>query len=166
MNSREWHSLPEDVRETIEAHQLEAPVRLATVAQALGLRLRGATLPAGISGEIRPDPESAGGFLVRVNKHDSPRRQRFTVAHEIAHFLLHRGQIGQGITDDVLYRSGMSDFREAQANRLAADILMPQPLVDQWLRTAEMLGVDDVVGYLADRFDVSEASMRIKLGLA
>lgn len=166
MNSREWQALAAPTRETIEAHQLEAPVKLATIADALGLRLRAATLPAGISGEIRPDPDRVESFIIRINKHDSPRRQRFTVAHEIAHYLLHGDQIGQGITDDVLYRSSMSDFREAQANRLAADILMPQHLVNQWLNAAQVLGVDDVVAYLADRFEVSEASMRIKLGLA
>ncbi len=80
--------------------------------------------------------------------------------------MLHRDQVRNGIKDDVLYRSNLSDRREAEANRLAADILMPQELVEEWLENARSLKVDDVAGYLADRFEVSEASMKIRLGLS
>lgn len=165
MISREWHSLSQAERENITAHQLDAPVSLLNIARSLGLSIRAATLPAGISGEIRPDTEVAGSYVIRVNRHDSKRRQRFTVAHEIAHYLLHRDMIGAGITDDVLYRSNVSNTQEAQANRLAADILVPHELLVQWVETAKALNISDTVSYLADRFEVSEASMRIKLGL-
>jgi len=80
--------------------------------------------------------------------------------------LLHRDQIGSGITDDALYRSALSDRREAEANRIAADILMPQPLVDEWLDRSDLLGVDDKLTYLREHFEVSEAAMRIRLGLS
>jgi hypothetical protein len=163
--SREWAALPTEQREALRAHQEVAPVKLSTLARALGVSLRAATLPAGISGEIRPDPDNPGGFMIRVNRHDSNKRQRFTVAHEIGHFLLHRDQIGEGIKDDVLYRSSLSDRREAEANRIAADLLMPEHLIDEWLERARLLRVDDVVAYLAAQFEVSEASMKIRLGL-
>lgn len=165
MESREWRSLPDDMRETLIEHQTEAPVKLSVLANSLGVTVKAATLPPGISGEIRPDCDRDGRFIIRVNKHDPARRQRFTVAHELAHFLLHKDQIGAGIRDDVLYRSNVSDHREAQANRLAADILMPHQLVDQWMTAANRLGADNVIAYLADRFEVSEASMKIRLGL-
>jgi hypothetical protein len=164
--SRELAGLPEEIRQTIRAHQDVAPVKLSSLARALGVGLKAATLPAGISGEIRPDPENQGRFLVRVNRHDSASRQRFTVAHEIGHFLLHRDQIGTGIKDDVLYRSNLSDRREAEANRLAADLLMPPHLIDEWLERARLLRVENVVAYLSEQFEVSEASMKIRLGLA
>jgi Zn-dependent peptidase ImmA (M78 family) len=141
------------------------PVRLTDIANSLGLSVKAATLPAGISGEIRPDADHPGSYVIRVNRHDAKRRQRFTVAHEIAHFLLHRDAIGDGIMDDVLYRSNVSNAQEAQANRLAADILVPQSLLTQWLENARVLNISDAVTFLADRFEVSEASMRIKLGL-
>ncbi|MDP9139968.1 MAG: ImmA/IrrE family metallo-endopeptidase, partial [Pseudomonadota bacterium] len=98
------------------------------------------------------------------NRHDPPKRQRFTVAHEIAHFLLHRDDIGDGISDDVLYRSNLSDKREQQANRLAADILMPATLIANAKEDAEEKGVGDVALYLSEMFVVSEAAMQIKLG--
>lgn len=160
--SPEWNGLEPDVRASIEEFQDAAPIRLSELARGLGVKVKAATLAPGISGEIRPEDN---GFIIRVNRHDPPRRQRFTVAHELAHFILHRDDIGDGIRDDVLYRSNLSDRREAQANRLAADILMPKSLLDDAKEAAEEKDVGDIALYLADEFAVSEAAMRIKLGL-
>lgn len=158
--SPEWRSLPEGVRALIEEHQDTAPVRLSQLARALGVPVKAATLAPGISGEIRPDGES---FVIRVNRHDPSKRQRFTVAHELSHFLLHADQINTGISDDVLYRSALSDRREAQANRLAADVLMPDELVRASVEEAQEKGVGDLVLFLAEQFLASEGAMRIKL---
>lgn len=164
--SSEWRKLDPTHKNIIRRRQDRAPVKLSTIAEELGLRLRAATLPAGISGEIRPDPSAPAGYVIRVNRHDSAGRQRFTIAHEISHYLLHEEFIGDGITDDILYRSEISDWKEAQANRLAADILMPDDLVSAWLDRARALGVEDITSYLAEKFEVSEGAMRIRLGLA
>lgn len=163
--SREWLRMRDAERATIEGLQIDAPVKVSEVARTLGLTVKAATLAPGISGEIRPDPEHAGSFIIRVNRHDASRRQRFTVAHEIGHFLLHRDQIGGGISDDVLYRSSLSDQREAEANRMAADILMPAALVDRYTAEARAAGVEDIASYLADKFEVSLAAMKIRIGL-
>jgi hypothetical protein len=42
---------------------------------------------------------------------------------------------------------------------------MPDHLITEWLERARLLRVDDVVNYLASQFEVSEASMKIRLGL-
>lgn len=160
--SPEWDSLDPALRAKIEAFQDAPPIRLPELARALGVPIKAATLGPGISGEIRPD--GGEGFVIRINRHDPAKRQRFTVAHELAHYLLHRSEIGTGIEDDVLYRSELSDRREQQANRLAADILMPGDLLAEAREAAEEKGVGDVVLYLADLFAVSEAAMRIKVG--
>jgi hypothetical protein len=165
MASREWESLEPHLRDELEAFQQQAPVRLSDIARTLGLTVKAATLPPGISGEIRPDGTHEGGFIIRVNRHDSAERQRFTVAHEIGHFLLHRDEIGAGITDDALYRSSLTDRREAEANRIAADLLMPQALLREWLNRATLLQVEDTVAFMKDNFEVSEAAMKIRLGL-
>ncbi|MBS8261112.1 ImmA/IrrE family metallo-endopeptidase [Roseibium polysiphoniae] len=166
MMSREWRTLDSQLLQQISGLQEAAPVRLSSIAKALDVKVISTTLPKGVSGEIRPDPDRPGSYIVRVNRNDSSRRQRFTVAHEIGHYLLHRDQIGDGITDDVLYRSTLSDSREAQANRIAADLLMPKNLMDEWIENAKVLKVDDVVGFLADKFNVSEAAMKIRLGVS
>ncbi|MFY2764642.1 ImmA/IrrE family metallo-endopeptidase [Arenimonas sp. MALMAid1274] len=143
------------------AHE-RIPVKLSSLAKDLGLRVIASTLPPGISGEIRPID---GRFVISVNRHDSARRQRFTVAHEIAHFLLHRDQIGSGIADDVLYRSSLSDSREAEANRLAADILLPRQVLSEEISSRKGRSREDLVSELAEMFDVSEVAMKIRLGI-
>jgi Zn-dependent peptidase ImmA (M78 family) len=161
--SAEWNKLDQNVRETIMQFQDVPHVRLPALAEALGVPIKAATLAPGISGEIRP--KEGGGYVIRINRHDPPKRQRFTVAHELSHFLLHADQIGEGIQDDVLYRSNLSDRREWEANRLAADILMPETLLAEAKEAAEEKGVGDMVLYLSELFSVSEAAMRIRLGL-
>lgn len=163
MVSREMQKIRDEHRQIIEASHGELPVKLSALARQLGVRVVASTLPVGISGELRPVTEDE--FTISINRHDSQKRQRFTVAHELAHFLLHRDQIGNGIKDDVLYRSGLSDTREAEANRLAADILMPMEQVRRKLANYGGVPSEDVVSKLAMDFGVSDAAMRIRLGL-
>ena len=162
MPSREWGRLTVQEAAIIREHQNVIPVPLAPIARELGVEVKASTLAPGISGELRP---TADGFVIRVNRHDPRVRQRFTVAHELAHFLLHRDHIGNGIEDDVLYRSELSDQREAEANRLAADILMPEERVREAFAAARGLDNQEVGVNLANQFGVSEAAMRIRLGL-
>ena len=97
-------------------------------------------------------------YSIEVNGAHSHARQRFTLAHEIAHYLLHRDQIGDGITDDALYRSGLGDYIETEANRLAAELTMPAKLV----RTYWRAGIRNLA-QLCKNFEVSEAALRIRL---
>jgi Zn-dependent peptidase ImmA (M78 family) len=99
-----------------------------------------------------------------VNRHEHKNRQRFTIAHEIAHYVLHRDQIrndlNSELTDDTFYRSGLSEKREWEANRLAAEILMPWPLI----RTLTAAG-KKTPRELAAELEVSESAISIRLGL-
>lgn len=162
-DSYAWKKLSAEARGIILEFQKRTPVDLAGLAKRLGLIVKSATLDPGKSGEIRPDGE--GRYIIKVNRHDSIGRQRFTVAHEIAHFLLHRERIGNGISDDALYRSSQSDEIEWEANRLAADIVMPSRAIEDAIATAEKLGITNYRDELADRFKVSPTAMGIKLGI-
>lgn len=159
--SSEWKSLSQDKISIIEAHQNEFPVKVGAIASALGITVKKATLDAGISGEIK---EVDGACTIRINRHDVKERQRFTLAHEIAHFLLHRDKIGDGITDDILYRSSLSDVLEAQANRLAADIVMPWHLIKASLEKSSDLGSEQKIERLAEEAEISTTAIKIRLG--
>lgn len=78
----------------------------------------------------------------------------------MAHFILHRDKIGSGITDDGLYRSRLSNTIEVEANKLAADILMPWHLLNQRI-SPEVRSVEE----MAEIFNVSKSSMSIRLGV-
>jgi Zn-dependent peptidase ImmA (M78 family) len=112
-----------------------APVDVYGLARALGLEIRETELDKDISGKI--EKNWLGSYTISVNARHPFTRRRFTVAHEIAHFILHRDMIGDGIVDDAMYRSKKGDEIERQANAYAATILMPAPLVISKFRATE-----------------------------
>lgn len=163
--TREWRKISDHERAIILPFLDEVPVRIATMARALGIEVKTATLKPRISGEIQPSLDSPSGYRIRVNRHEAKTRQRFTIAHEIAHYLLHRDFIGDGIEDSILYRSTLSDPREAEANRLAAQLLMPEASILKALRRHGGRATPAVAAIMAEEFNVSEAAMGIRIGL-
>lgn len=156
----EWKKLPDNIKRLIRQHQDQPPVPVGALARNLGLEVLLATLKPGISGELRPSNREGGKYVIRVNRHEVKARQRFTIAHEIAHYLLHRDHIGSGIVDNTLYRSELSDIREHQANRLAAEILMPWHLIDTEVNSGRT-----TPEALAERLGVSETAIKIRLDI-
>ncbi|ARD10396.1 ImmA/IrrE family metallo-endopeptidase [Pseudomonas savastanoi pv. retacarpa] len=159
--SFEWNSLNDHQRQIILQHQASLPVAVGAIAKDFGITVMKSTMPGSISGEIR---ETEGRVTIKVNRHDVKERQRFTIAHEIAHFLLHRDRLANGITDDVLYRSGLTDDLERQANRLAADIIMPYNLIQIALSSLNSLKTEDKLKTISELAQVSLAAVRIRLG--
>ena len=89
-----------------------------------------------------------------VNGPDQPVRQRFTIAHEIGHLLLHG--IGTQFRDHAFGPS--SDWKENQANEFSASLLMPL-----WLLEPLVIGSRFTSKELADVFDVSVAATDVQL---
>lgn len=147
----------------IRGHQKCPPVMTVPIANQLGMKVYNVPdWPPNISGMIRKDGKLGGesGIAIYVNKDHPETRRRFTIAHEIAHFVLHQDLIGDGITDDGLYRSNLSLTNETHANRFAADLLMPWHLVDREIKNGR-----DTVSELAGLFNVSMQAMSIRLGV-
>lgn len=142
------------------------PVKVGELANELGLKVIRAPMPPKISGLIQPSADAPAGFEIRVNKYEMPERQRFTVAHEIAHYLLHRDDIGSGVVDSIMYRSNLTSRKETEANRLAADIVMPARAVGKELDRLGGRRTDDTVETLAAMFRVSVPAMKVRLGVA
>lgn len=147
---------------TVAKYQSRPPVDLAAIARDLGLNVYYMNLGDNISGQIVRDSNKGGksGFAIYVNDTHHPNRQRFTLAHEISHYILHRDLIEGGVIDDTMYRdSALGSFYESQANRMAADILMPIMLVKRYRAANPELSVDEI----AKVFQVSSAAMKIRL---
>lgn len=160
--SREYLSLPDGVRDSFSDLLCEYPVRLGEVAKRLGVKVLLSTLPRGTSGQIGQED---GEFVIRINRHEARHRQRFTLAHELAHYLLHRDRIiaEGGWSENVLLRSGQPANIEYEANRLASDLVIPSAQLSA--ATAEYAGpfTSEMIEDLARRFGVSTAAMEIKL---
>lgn len=136
-----------------------APVDLLGMADALGIdvNMHATMCDPQASGSIRRLPN--GRYFIEVNGSDFDLRRRFTLAHELAHYILHRDIIDQrALVDDAMWRSGAGEQVEYQANRMAADLLMPAGLV----RTLWNAGVENV-SVIARTFQASEVAARIRL---
>ncbi|WP_276119849.1 ImmA/IrrE family metallo-endopeptidase [Pararhizobium qamdonense] len=161
--TKEWQKIKQADRETVAKHLNELPVKLGALAKDLGIDVKLSSLPLNVSGQIAKTPT---GFEIKINRHESRQRQRFTLAHEIAHFLIHRDVIermGGTLTDSVLYRSGASESIEYEANRLASQIVMPEhALRAAYSRFGENIS-ESAVELLAEEFGVSKAAMEIRM---
>lgn len=163
-DSKEWARLAAPQQALIRKYQEKCPILLGALAKDLGLMVKMATLPADISGEIK---ETDGIVTIRINRHDVKARQRYTLAHEIAHFLLHKHLLREGISDDVLYRSAQSNEIEVEANHLAADILMPMNHVNNYYKI-HFKGKKDALLYeaIAEDMGVSTTALKYRLGVS
>lgn len=130
------------------------PIDLAKLASILGIKIMGTPLIETISGVLKKDP--AGVWTVLYNRGQSYARSRFTIAHELAHFCLHRGN-RDNFEDDVFFRTESADWMEKEANRFAGELLMPK---DEFKRAVDE-GVTDI-DKLAERFAVSTYAVRVR----
>ena len=152
--------------------QNSVPVDVEALPERFGIQYKKAFLPKNISGMLERVGES---FLITVSASDPHTRQRFTLAHELGHYLLHRKLIGEGVDDDRAYRSTeggkyhntlIGPREETQANRFAANLLMPRLLINQeWSRRGNDKS-QKTIREMASLFIVSNQTMAISLGLA
>jgi Zn-dependent peptidase ImmA (M78 family) len=128
-----------------KAHTYPMPVPVVDVAKTLGISVyQESEYNENRDGHIEIDGDGRPAII--VNAHKPAVRKRFTISHEIAHFihdkdyLMEHGSIDRnGRESDSSYRE-----REVRANQFAAKLLMPESLfIEQWTRST----LDDVANY-------------------
>ena len=161
-----WARIDSSQADVVRRYATSYPVKVGELASELGLLVVRAPLQPKISGLIQPSAEAPSGYEIRVNKYETAERQRFTVAHEISHYLLHRDDIGNGVVDSIMYRSALTSRKEVEANQFAAEIVMPNAMV---AREVSRFGGGHAPGAaeeLAAIFRVSVPAMKVRLGVA
>ncbi len=153
------------------------PIDVSGVAETLGIQVSG-----------RPMEDQASGMLVVhgnvshiiYNSSHHPNRQRFTIAHEIGHFVLHHtASVDRLFVDEkfaVYKRAGTSTdpeysgldstttpTEEREANQFASALLMPESRLRKYLEDRQLAVLDDYdVSVLARSFGVSEQAMTLR----
>ena len=154
-----------EIFKTINYFITSFPVDVEGLSLALGLKVEKQNLSDDICGMIK---KGEGGYIIVVNQNQSLVRQRFTIAHELGHYIYHRSKIGDGIVDTVLYRQTVYDGinnseinarDEQQANNFAANLLMPISLITEINKKA---GKTDPK-ILAEKLNVSIQAISIRL---
>lgn len=99
-----------------------------------------------------------GKYEIGVNSKHSKTRQRFSMAHEFAHYQLHRNKLeyfSEG--ERILHRSDERNTIEYQANSFAAEVLMPESMF-----RAEVKKIGGNIAELAKSFGVSQLALRYR----
>lgn len=145
----------------------DTPVNLPALISQLGIDYIVSPLESGVSGAIEYEPN---GFRIFVNSNESQQRQRFTAAHELGHYLLHRdllraeGKLNRhsdrlfGDNAQLNPVAPFSPQHEIQANKYAAQILMPKSAIESTYNHGS-----DNFAELAKTFSVSPLAMKIRL---
>ncbi|MGH8579707.1 MAG: ImmA/IrrE family metallo-endopeptidase [Gammaproteobacteria bacterium] len=138
-----------------------APIPVEEIAAAEGARVRYSPFEGELAGML---VRGHGQTVIGVNSLHHPNRQRFTIAHELGHLLLHKDEVHIDRSFRVNRRDEVSslavDPDEIEANRFAAELLMPYNLVMADLLECEIdLEDEDEIRRLAKKYEVSLQAM-------
>lgn len=141
----------------VKNDMLRLPVDLIAIANNNDIEVYRAELPDGISGAIKYNQDSQK-FQILVDKNEPYSRQRFTLAHELAHFFLEKEKLlcNQEIHFDVLYRRNKNPGEE-DVEYLASALLMDKIML------TKLYNICPYISVLAKTFEVSESAMTIRL---
>lgn len=146
----------------------DVPVDVELVAQRCGADVTRERFRRDLSGMlVRGDDTDLA--VIGVNSTHHPRRQRFTIAHEVGHLQLHKGRkvtVDSGLRVDYRDDAGNPSIQEERdANAFAASLLMPAPAVKSKAEPLVRAGAtrSTLVADLAKTFEVSEEAMGYRL---
>lgn len=118
------------------------------------IRVKKVTLSPDVSGKLE---YKEGSWIISVNVQHPEVRQRYTLGHELGHYLNHRDSV-KSFEDTVYFRSKQKSSMEYMADQFAAQLLMPEDdinkLVSEGVKT---------VKEMASRFCVSLEAMKYRL---
>jgi Zn-dependent peptidase ImmA (M78 family) len=152
---------------------IELPIDVEMIAALVGIEIKKNNFGTTMSGFAL---QKNGARYIGVNKGEVIERQRFTIAHELGHLMLHHH-------DHLNYDPGKSvmllrdkhssegtDLKEIEANKFAAELLMPEDFIREDL--AIQGGIDLInddqktskfIERMAKKYQVSTQAMRIRL---
>lgn len=148
------------------------PVEIVRICKENGIKVFEEYLDSDVSGLIVVDEKNwekyeTNQFII-VNLAESAVRRRFTIAHELAHYILHRNGNRLYAHRDMTSDSSARSSIEQEANYFAANILMPETLVREkvedikneiWGKLPNFVLVREI----ADNFVVSESAAEVRL---
>jgi Zn-dependent peptidase ImmA (M78 family) len=156
---------------------VEVPIDVDAIAEALGISVESdfSLEEEDIIGEISFEGHSP---IVRINPKQNSYEpcRRFTLAHEIGHYCLHRSKSRRGFVDsqETMSRTASYwDTLESEANNFAAQLLMPKALmlsesqnvIDGYRKRNKVPSMpsSEFVQEMASRFQVSNKAMEYRL---
>ena len=117
---------------------------------------------SGCEGALVRNPDDAAEWGIFYNGSARPERQRFTIAHELGHFVLHRDRQADFNCDKSSVYSGSETMAliEREANVFASNLLMPGDVFGKCINGSR---IDlHLLSGLAKQFEVSFEALCIR----
>lgn len=146
---RRQHRRSDDHR-LYNQRQAQGAVDPIAMVRRMGVESFYGDLGKNVSGKLEMDGDGARIYV----DDEYPRRARFTIAHELGHFVDNRGKPGK--VEHVDYLDGTSNLEEFGANEFAGALLMPE---DQF-RADAAKGWSN--GTIARLYSVSQAAVKVR----
>lgn len=131
------------------------PLNIADLAHELDIVVRYEPMEGDDSGSLIFDEETKR-WIMTINSLHHPHRQRFTMAHELGHFFKH-APLSSEFRDTNFFRNAETNPMEAEANKFAAELLMPAENFENFIENVSAQAED-----LAEHFQVSSIAVRIR----
>ncbi len=154
---------------------MNSPIDVEELSLKLNVKIEEQNLDDGISGFLVKKKDKN---IIGLNIFHPEVRQRFTIAHEIGHLILHRetplfvdyykGSMINQSENKKLYRRDKGSYHnhkhEKEANAFAASLLMPKILIKKELnKLNDNFEYDEIVNKLSRKFIVSSQAMDYRL---
>lgn len=153
----------------VESDTRRPAVPIERIARSRGVLIRKEPVDENVSGFLYRN-NANGKAIIGTNRQQHPNRQRFTIAHELGHLLLHSGDaVHVDISFGVKHRDERSskgvDVEEMEANLFAAELLIPIQFLREDLEKLGALDLlhDAKVAKLARVYQVSNQAMAVRL---
>lgn len=157
------------LRASLGIHEIPVPVE--KIAKSLGARVRFSPFDDELSGFVFI---KNGVPIIGVNSLHHPNRQRFTIAHEIAHLQLHpqyitrKVHVDKKFSEPVLKRDASSatgnERLEVEANQFAAALLMPSDILNGLLEDSPIdIEDESSIEEWSKEFNVSKAALQYRI---
>jgi Zn-dependent peptidase ImmA (M78 family) len=147
----------------------KVPVPVEKIALKMNLAITPTDLGPGVSGALIVND---GKATIGINENDPNERRRYTIAHEIGHYILHN-ELNTLFVEKSYFLAGnenasLSELKkEKEANAFASALLMPDELIKREIEKIKgdvnLTNDEELVSYLAKKFDVSDVAMTRRL---
>jgi len=155
----------------MEAGEFKVGVDVENCALFLEVKVKAVNLEDDVSGFLVFNGDVAH---IGYNNTHSEHRHRFTIAHELGHYILHKKNTRvfiekkQKADERIMFRNNSSStgeyLMEREANSFAAALLMPKKLIEERIaKSNNGENPDELISDLARDFNVSPQAMRIRL---
>jgi len=164
-------TIAKEIGKVLLKHKI--PINIEEEIKGRGIKLEKycVDLEDSVLGEIKKEGES---YVINIQALDHYYRKRFTMAHELGHFELHKDLLGDGVDETKeytrLYRRNnrISISEEVEANKYAADKLMPELAIKEVSSLVQVINKDgeidlNILDYLYKKFQVSKTALANRL---